>query len=237
MAITIRSGQRIDVAHDFDQKPGTAKEAITDAGPLSISATGNTPDGSAFFERTTGDNNEGYIGVNMVGANEGQGITALRNTIISGFAGVLPSVEVFLGQDGWFTQNVSDVDAPAAAPELAESVGAGVLAAGTYLVAYSYENATGETILGPTEEVTIVANKQIDVSAITPLPDGVDSVNWYMSAAADSETLKFILNNAGTLHSINALPAGNAASPLTSVAAVGSRRIGVGFTPFLIALD
>jgi hypothetical protein len=235
--ITVRSGQILRVAHDFDQKPGTAKENITDAGPLSISATGNTPDGSAYFERSTGDNNEGYIGVNLTGANAGQGITALRNTIIAGFAGVAPAKEVFLGQDGWFTQDVSDVDASEDAPTLAESVGAGVLAAGTYLVAYSYENENGETVVSPTEEVTIVANKQIDVSAVTPLPDGVDSVNWYMSAAAGSEDLKFILNNNGAAHSINALPAGNAASPLTSVAAVGSRRVGVGFTPFLIAFD
>jgi hypothetical protein len=236
MAIALGTNRKLRVAHDYDQKPGTAKVAITDAAPLVISPTGTTVDGSAFFEVADGSNNEGYIGVGMVGANAGYGITALRNTIIGDFVGVVPAKDVFLGQDGWFTQDVADVDAPAAAPTLAEGA-AGVLAAGTYQVAYSYENELGETILSPVEEVTIAASKQIDVSAVTPLPTDVDSVNWYMSTAAGSETLRFILNNNGAAHSINALPAGNAAAPLTSVAAASSRRIGVGFTPQLIALD
>jgi hypothetical protein len=240
MAISRASGQKLRVAHDFDQKPGTAKALIADenVGAVAVSASGSTPDGSAFFELCDGTNNEGYIGVCLVGANKDAGITALKNTIISGFAGVLPGKEVFLGQNGWFTQDVAGVDAPSAAPTLAESVGAGALAAGVYTVGFSYVDAeTGETILGPTDDVTIAASKQIDVSAVTPLPAGVDSVNWYMSVAPGSATLKFILNNNGSAHSINALPAGNAASPLTSVAASGSRRVGVGFTSNLIALD
>jgi hypothetical protein len=237
MPIVIPNNKLVKPAHEFDSKPGVAKEAMLDAGPVSISTTGFHESGAALFEYADGANNEGYIGMLIVGGSIGAGVAALRNTIIGNFTGVLPGKEVFLGQDGQLTQDVVTADAPAAGPTLAESAGAGVLAAGTYTVGFSYVDADGETLLSPTTDVTIVANKQIDVTAVTPLPAGVTAVRWYMSIAPGSDTLRRVAENNGAAFSINALPAGNAALPLESVAVAGSRRVGVGFTPHLIAFD
>lgn len=236
MPITIPNTLRTRVAHEFISKPGVAKVAIP-TGPISISATGTHESGAALFEPTDSTNIEGFIGMAMVPSSVREGVGAVKDTIIAGFVGVRPGKDVFLGQDGTLTQDVTSSDEPDTAPTLAQSAGAGVLPAGTYTVGYSFVDADGETVLGPTTDVTIVASKQIDVTAITPLPDGVDSVNWYMSIAAGSDTLKRVANNVGAAFSINALPAGNAAAPLTSVARAGSRRVGQGFTPFLISFD
>src|ERR1043165_4894634 len=95
MPITIPDNKQVRLAHDFDQKPGTAKVAITEAGPLCVSSTGSRPDGTALFEPADGGNNEGYIGIGLISASINQGITAVRNTIVAGFAGVLPGKEVY----------------------------------------------------------------------------------------------------------------------------------------------
>jgi len=244
MPITIQSNRLVKPAHEFDSKPGVAKVAFTQAGPAAVSATGFHESGAALFEPCVGANNAGYIGMALIPTSVGGGIAVLRNTIMGNFAGVVPGKPVYLGQDGQLTQDVIDstIAAPTGAPTLAQSAGAGTLAAGTYKVAYSYvDTATGQTVTSPLGTVTITASKQIDVTAVTPLPAGVESVNWFMSIAAGSTVLKFIANNNGAAFSINALPSGSAASPLTSVASVGgvatSRRVGVGFTPYLIAFD
>lgn len=236
MPITVPNILRLRVAHDFISKPGVAKVAIN-TGPVSISATGVHESGAALFEPTDNTNIEGFIGIALVPSSVREGVGAVKDTIIAGFAGVLPGKDVFLGEDGTLTQDVTSSDAPDTGPTLAQSAGAGVLSAGTYTVGYSYVDDDGETVLSPTTDVTITANKQIDVTAVTPLPDDVVSVNWYMSTAAGSATLKRVANNNGAAFSINALPAGNAAVPLTSVARAGSRRVGQGFTPFLISFD
>ena len=237
MPITMPVAKNVSPAHDLNSKPGVAKVAIMSPGPVSVSATGTHESGAALFEPTDGTNNEGYIGFAVIPTSVRKGIAALRDTIIAGFAGVLPGKEVFLGQDGSLTQDVVSSDAPVAGPTLTQSTGAGVLAAGTYKVAFSYVDADGETLISPSTSITIVASKQIDVTAVTPLPSGVDSVNWYMSVAAGSNTLKRVANNSGAAFSINSLPLAGAASPLTSVAEAGSRRVGIGFTPFMIAFD
>lgn len=238
MPITIPDNKRVRPVHDFLQKPAVAKVALDDAGPVSISTTGFHESGASLVEPTDGTNNEGYLGFFIAApAPIRKGVGIVHTTVIAGFVGVQPGKDVFLGQDGTLTQDVTTSDAPVTGPTLAQSAGAGVLAAGTYTVGYSYVDADGETVLSPTTDVTIVASKQIDVTAITPLPAGVTAVRWYMSVAPGSSSLKRVAQNVGAAFSINALPAGNAASPLTSVASVGSRRIGVGFTPFLIAID
>jgi hypothetical protein len=237
MSIVIPNNKLVKPAHEFDSKPGVAKVAIMDAGPVAISATGFHESGAALFEQCDGTNNEGYIGISLIPTSVGGGIGALKNTVMGNFTGVRPGKAVYLGQDGKLTQDVVTTDAPDTGPTLAESAGAGLLAAGTYTVGYSWVDANGETILSPTTDVTIVASKQIDVTAVTPLPDGVTAVRWYMSIIPGSDTLRRVAENNGAAFSINALPAGNAASPLESVAAAGSRRVGVGFTPHLIAFD
>jgi len=238
MPITIPDNNQLRPAHEFLSWPGVAKVDLELNGPVAVSATGTHESGVALFEPIDGTNNDGYVGFFFPApASARKGVAALRSTIIAGVAGVQPQKPVYLGQDGSLTQDVTSSDEPSAGPTLTQSTGAGVLAAGTYTVGYSYVDADGETILGPTTNITIVASKQIDVTAVTPLPTGVTAVRWYMSIAPGSATLKRVAQNNGAAFSINALPTGNAASPLTSVAHVGSRRIGVGFTPFLIAID
>jgi hypothetical protein len=239
MAISIPNNNLVKPAHDFDSKPGVAKVAIEQAGPLSISSTGTDPSGAAYFEPTDGTNNEAYIGMGMIPTPAKSGIGALRNCIIGNFQGVVAGKEVFLGQDGSLTQDVAAVAAPDTAPTLTQSVGAGVLAAGEYLVSAAFVDTDGGVSVA-TEPVaiTIVANKAIDVADFEqPLPAEVDSVNWYISDAANSETLKYVANNSGAAFSINSLPLAGAGAPLTTVATPSSRRVGVGFTPHLIAFD
>jgi hypothetical protein len=101
---------------------------------------------------------------------------------------------------------------PIGAPTVAQG-SAGTLAAGLYYLAYSYVNANGETLIGPTGSVTIGASKQIDVTGLGALPTGAASVNWYLSLAAGSTDLGFLVNNAGGAFSINALPAAGAKLP------------------------
>ena len=95
---------------------------------------------------------------------------------------------------------------PVTAPTLAASTTSTTFLAGSYAVAYSYVNASGETLLSEFKEITITATQRIDVSAITPLPSGVTSVNWYVSPAANSNKLRYIANNNGTAFAITTLP-------------------------------
>jgi len=101
-------------------------------------------------------------------------------------------------------------DAPLADPTTAPTLtaaGSGSLAAGAYAVSYSYVDSSGnETLLSKYKEVTLTANQKIDVTAITPLPTGAASVNWYVSPVADSTKLRYIANNSGAAFSINSLP-------------------------------
>jgi hypothetical protein len=105
----------------------------------------------------------------------------------------------------------AELDDPTVAPTLAAA--AGSLAAGAYLVAYAYRNANGNTNLSPITAVTLTASQQIDVTAITPLPAGVDSVDWFVSVEANSGTMLLVANNNGSAFSINSLPESTDADP------------------------
>lgn len=103
MAITIPNNELVKPAHDFDQKPGAAGVALTGAGPLSVSPTGSRPDGLPLFVPTIAANRRGYIGFGFIPCAAGAGITALRNTIVAGFAGVEPGRPVYVADDGTLT--------------------------------------------------------------------------------------------------------------------------------------
>lgn len=96
------------------------------------------------------------------------------------------------------------IASPTTAPAAHDTSG-GHLAAGDWSVAYSYELDTGETRISSLQTVTVAANGQIDVSAITP-PAGVSIVNWFLSREESSTTLKFILSNDGSIFSITDPP-------------------------------
>lgn len=98
----------------------------------------------------------------------------------------------------------AEITAPVSAPVLASSAGA--LAAGAYLVAYAYRNPNGNTTISPIGSITITANKQIDVTAVTPLPAGATSVDWFISVEENSGTMLLVANNSGAAFSINSLP-------------------------------
>ena len=94
---------------------------------------------------------------------------------------------------------------PVTAPTLAASGTSTTFLAGTYAVAYSYVTAAGETLISSFKSITITATQKIDVSAITP-PTGAN-VNWYVSPAANSNKLRYIVgSNIGAAFSITALP-------------------------------
>lgn len=97
---------------------------------------------------------------------------------------------------------------------------AGALPAGDYDAQYTYIDALGgESLPSPIGAVSIAANKEIHVAAITPLPQGAVSVNWYLSDGPNSATLRLVTQNSGQAQDINVLPAGsNPESPLTPTA-------------------
>lgn len=98
---------------------------------------------------------------------------------------------------------------PSDAPVLSNSAGA--LSNGAYLVAYAYVNVNGKTKISPPGLIAIDDDEQIDVTAITPLPTGATSVDWFVSELPNSTLLRFIANNSGSGFSINALPDPDAA--------------------------
>lgn len=97
----------------------------------------------------------------------------------------------------------AEISNPTTAPTLGSSAGA--LEAGTYQVAYAYRNANGNTQISNIASITIIANKQIDVTGISP-PAGT-TVDWFVSVEADSGVMLLVLNNNGAGFSINELPA------------------------------
>lgn len=108
MPITIPDELQVRVAHDFDQKPGAAGAVLATPGPLSVSPTGSRPDGLGILVPSVAANREGYVGFAVTPHTDqqvqvGQAITALRNTIIAGFAGVEPGKQVFIANDGTLT--------------------------------------------------------------------------------------------------------------------------------------
>lgn len=103
MAITIPNIELVKPAHDFDQKPGAAGVAITGATPLSVAPTGARPDGLPLFVPSIAANRRGYIGFGFIPCAVGAGLTALRNTIVAGFAGVEPGRPVYIADDGSLT--------------------------------------------------------------------------------------------------------------------------------------
>lgn len=105
--------------------------------------------------------------------------------------------------------HLAEIADPVAAPSASTS--AGPLGAGTYLLSYAYRNANGNTNISPILAIELAANEQIDVDAVTPLPAVVDSVDWFVSVEADSDTRLLILNNDGSAFSIDELPVTTAA--------------------------
>jgi hypothetical protein len=113
--------------------------------------------------------------------------------------------------DGQLEIGVSGTSAlanPTTGPTLTASTG-GSLLSGDYDVSYSYLNDYGETLTSSTTTVTITGpSGRIAVTAITPLPTGATSANWYMSDAANSLTLKRKVGNSGAAFNIDTLPTG-----------------------------
>jgi hypothetical protein len=240
MAITIQANRKIRVAHEFTSKPGVAKVEFETAWPAVISTSGSNEAGSILMEPADGDNNEGYVGVALIPTDVKGGIAAVKDTVLAGFDGVLPGKEVFLDRStGWFTQLLAvEAAGPDTAPVPTEAV-SGALAAGTYKVSAAFVDSHGGVSLATAPvSITIAASKKIHLADFEqPLPTGVSAIRWYLSVAAGSNTLKQIAQNAGTAFDINSLPASDAAVPATTAAERGSRRVGVGATPYLIVLD
>lgn len=131
--------------------------------------------------------------------------------------------------DGTFkAYSSADIAAPVAAPAVVDGA-TGSLVAGNYEVAYTYVNASGETTISPVFIYTSAGTKKGNVSAVTPLPAGVLSVNWYISAVGDND-LKLFKNNNGSafVFDLTDLPTGaQPGRPLNNTATAatdGSQR-------------
>lgn len=104
--------------------------------------------------------------------------------------------------------------APASGPTLTTPTG-GSKAAGDYNVAYSYVTADGETAPSAVVLTTALLNDHVHVAAVTPLPTGVTSINWYMSIEVGSTQLALALNNDGSAADL-AMPVAGAKAPLVT---------------------
>lgn len=90
----------------------------------------------------------------------------------------------------------------------------GALPAGIYGVLYTYLDALGgESLPSTLDTVSIAANKEIHINAITPLPQGATIVNWYLSEAPNSGTLRLVAQNTGAAFDLNVLPASSNPTP------------------------
>jgi hypothetical protein len=122
MPITIPSAAAVRLAHDFDQKPGGAGVNFTTPGPLSVSPTGSRPDGLGIFVPSVAANRGGYVGFGFIPVAAGGPITAIRNTVVAGFAGVLPGRKVYIADDGSLTHTIP---AAAAGEDVVAPIGIG----------------------------------------------------------------------------------------------------------------
>jgi hypothetical protein len=130
--------------------------------------------------------------------------TIARGTICGELSATPGSVDAYAAYD-------LSTDTPSAAPVASEG-GAGALAAGDYTIGYTEVTANGESLLSPVDTQTLGASKKLSLATVT-LRAGVTSLNWYMSIAADSTALKFIVNNNGVGFDINSLPLPGALDP------------------------
>lgn len=107
------------------------------------------------------------------------------------------------------------IAAPASAPTLTTPTG-GNLPAGNFTVAYSYTNGGGETAKSPTATTAAAAADVVHVAAVTPLPSGATGVNWYMSVAPGSSSLRLVRSGTGAAEDFENVPAADAALPLAT---------------------
>lgn len=89
-----------------------------------------------------------------------------------------------------------NVSNPTMAPTLSVGPGSTNLSAGQYLVAYTYANSTGETLVSPTASLTINAGQSVRVSAV-PLTSGATFIRFYITFLAGSTALFFAAQNNG----------------------------------------
>lgn len=118
------------------------------------------------------------------------------------------------------------VQNPTTAPTLTAI--AGGLASGTYKVAYSWKNATGETMVSPTTSLAVNGSQDIRVSALT-LPSGATDIYYYCSFASTGNALGYQGTGTGAAYDITSLPATNAA------AVPSSNTTGTGVTTLFAA--
>lgn len=108
-------------------------------------------------------------------------------------------------------------DGPIADPTVAPTIAAaasGILAAGTYKVAYANVNSNGLTSLTPIASVVLTANQKIDVSGLPAFPAGVTSRQFFISQTTGSTNLRYHSTRADAANfSINSLPLNGAALP------------------------
>lgn len=108
-------------------------------------------------------------------------------------------------------------DGPISDPTVAPTIAAaasGILAAGTYKVAYANVNSNGLTSLTPIASVVLTVNQKIDVSSLPAFPAGVASRQFFISQTTGSVNLRYHTTRVDAADfSINSLPLNGAALP------------------------
>lgn len=147
-----------------------------------------------------------------VGDTDWSGVNATGAAVNEAFN--MTNGQLLMGKTG-----ASGLSDPTTAPSLTTSTTGGSLLAGAYQVKYTLLNTYGETLPTSAGSITIpsgTSTNKINIAAITPLPSGALSANWYVSDTAGSLTLRYVANNSGAAFSITSLPITGAAIPPTS---------------------
>lgn len=107
--------------------------------------------------------------------------------------------------------------AAGAAPTLTTPTG-GNLAAGDYTVRYRYVDENGQhTKVSASAVTTALLNDKVHVAAVTPLPAGAVSVDWFVSATpGDATHLFLVLNNDGSAADLPTAAGTEEAMPATT---------------------
>lgn len=118
------------------------------------------------------------------------------------------------------TVDLTALATPTVAPTLGTAASGGTIPAGSYTIKYSWINASGETLLGPSS-VQVTTGSASTITITTPaLPSGATGFNAYLTAGGTPGKIGTSATNSVTLTSLSptgSLPTNNSATIASTI--------------------